>query len=138
MPLLCYRTIYLIFIASLVCANDVDINHDHDRSRDAYTFVIDDLMWLVLLIVGTTLVIWLCCCMDPMFDSTTQYCCKQYTSHPVPCDPVIHVKISPEDSRRAYSNNNNNNVKNQPRPSLAPIKSFERGDPQDSETGSPR
>lgn len=117
MPLPYGRMIHaMMLITTLVQATAH--GDDMDKSRDGYTFVIDDLMWLVILIVGATLIIWLCCCMDPMFDSTSQYCCKQYNTSCAPHDPVIHVKISPEDSRRQYSI-----IKNQQDRSLAQMKS---------------
>ena len=91
--------------------NDEDDHHDHhDYNKEGYTFVIDDLMWLVLLVVSISLFSWLCCCMDPMFTSP-QPCCKPCAPPPMAYnmkDPVVHVRI--DQGPRQYTAKNVGNI----------------------------
>ncbi len=115
-----------VILAMALAVTDAHTD-DHWNSKDGYTFVIDDLMWLVILIVGATLIVWLCCCMDPMFDTTSMYGYRQCTPTTTTpsCDPVIRVKICADDARRACRQQTKTSA-NRP---LSPIKSFDTGDP---------
>ena len=83
-------TIICIILTGVQSVSCTDTDHDHYHI-DGYTFVIDDLVWLTVIIVSASLLVWMCCCMDPLFTTpaATQPCYK-----PLPArDPVIHVKI---------------------------------------------
>ena len=104
----------IILNTAMISAHGEDDHHE-------YTFVIDDLMWLVLLVVSISLLSWLCCCMDPLFTSP-QPCYKACTQPPPMAynvkDPVVHVRID-QGSRKFTAKNmcniplNNHNMMKQ-------------------------
>ncbi len=106
----------LILASSMVSADPDEHSGGHREGHADYTFVIDDLVYLTVIVLAIVLFAWGCCIVYPEPQPMQPPCRPCHST----CDPVIHVKIDDPCKSQCWKKHKS---------ALTPIRSFDEGDP---------